>query len=593
MPRIRNLCLRPAFQACLAFLCFAVLAVVVIFPTLQQLNTTLPTGPTRVATVPLFNAWTIWWNIDRAAHGFAGYWQAPIFHPAKGTFAFSEPQPATLLVAPVYWASGSLIVAYKAYLLLSLVLNGVFAARLCRRFRVSRLSSLAAGAMMVWLPVGLRQMDVLQLIPVWGILWTWDASWQHCKRPTYRSAAIAALACATCFMLSIHHGLFMIIVLLPALLVTLPWRKALSGWKQNLVAISLATIAVGTLALPMRSIMKQYKFERTQKLVTNLSAKPTDLFRLPPEALIGQQSPDKGYQLSPGWTKLLFAAVGLIAGLSRYRKRRWTFFLLLTIVLSGLLSLGPNLRIGTYEPWWSIANVVPGLQQARNIFRFAYLTQMSIILLAAIGLSELSLRLKRRWQRPVLSNLLLTVLMLVCVFELPPPNPILAGVPNRDLHRGWTSFVKQEASAEAAIVCLPFAAGGRVTDFDITTRWMYFGTLHGVPMVNGYSGFFPQSYFNVQNSFNSNGLTDAVLQQFVSADVEWVVVQQQFLTPETVANLPIQQHQLELMFRDNEAQIDVYRLTVKHVSNPIVDFATSPMNWLVEQIGKQLPADEN
>ncbi len=590
MPRIRNLYLRATFQTAVAILCFVVLAVVVVFPTLQQLHSTLPTGPTGVATVPLFNTWTIWWNIDRAAHGFAGYWQAPIFHPSAGTFAFSEPQPATLLVAPVYWATGSLIIAYKAYLLLSLVLNGVFAAKLCRRFRVGRLSSLGAGAMIVWLPVGLRQMDVLQLLPVWGILWTWDASWQHCQRPTYRSAVIAALACATCFLLSVHHGLFMIIVLLPALLVTLPWRTAARGWKQNLVAILLAAIAVGTLALPMRSIMKQYQFERTQQLVTNLSAKPQDLLRLPQEAVIGKPTTDPGYTLSPGWTKTFFAVIGIAAGLCRIRKRRWIVFLLLMIVISGLLALGPNLRIGTYEPWWTIANVVPGLQQVRNVFRFAYLTQMGIILLAAIGLSEVSLRLQQRLHGPVLSNVLLTILVVVCVLELPPPNPMLAGVPNRERHRAWAAFIKRETTAGAAVACLPFAAGGRVADFDITTRWMYYGTLHGKPLVNGYSGFFPQQYFDLQNSVNSSGITDLVLQQFASADVQWVVIQRGFLNAQAVAELPLQQHQLQLAFRDDEVHIDVYRLSEIHTANPIVDsivdFAVSPVSWLVEQIGK-------
>src|SRR4051794_35687787 len=45
-------------------------------------TTALPQGTESVATVPLFNLWTIWWNADRARHGFHGYWDAPIFYPA-------------------------------------------------------------------------------------------------------------------------------------------------------------------------------------------------------------------------------------------------------------------------------------------------------------------------------------------------------------------------------------------------------------------------------------------------------------------------------------------------------------------------------
>ena len=579
---------------------FFAMAAAAIYPSLGQLHSTLPTGPTNVVTVPLFNAWTIWWNIDRATHGFVGYWDAPIFHPATGAFAFSEPQPMTLLVAPVYWATGSLIVAYKAYLVLSLVLNGFFAAKLCRRLRVGWPGCLAAGAMMVWLPLGLRQLDVLQLIPVWGILWTWDAAWQHCRCPTYRSAVVAAAACAACFMMSVHHGLFMIIVLLPALLLTLPWRRVIVAWRQSVIAILLAGIAVGALALPMRSIMATYKFERTQKLVTNLSAEPKDLLRLPKEALVGKVPDGEGYRLHPGWAKLFLAAIGIAAGLFRRRKRRWAVFFLLMLLMSAILALGPHFRVGTYEPWWTLAEIVPGLQQVRNVFRFAYLTQMVIIVFAAVGLNEISMRLRVRFRKPIVAHAVIVVMALVCVSELPPPNPVLAGVPNRERHRAWTSFVKQEIRREASIVCLPFAATGSVADFDVTTRWMYFGTLHGAPMLNGYSGYFPEQYFTLRDSFNLSGITDSVLQQFAADGVQLVVIQRQYVTADAVSRLPLNQFRLQLAFSDDDMQVDVYRLIVTEpgqtAANAAAEFVTSPISWLAEQIRKQIqvngtPAD--
>lgn len=568
-------------------LTFCVMAAAAIFPTLTQLHTTLPTGPTNVVTVPLFNAWTIWWNIDRAAHGFEGYWEAPIFSPAEGTFAFSEPQPATLIVAPVYWATGSLIVAFKVYLLMSLTLNGVFAYRLCRHLKIGRMWAFAAGAMMVWLPVSLRQLDVLQLIPVWGILWTWDAAWQHCRRPTFRSAVIAALACSVCFMMSVHHGLFMIIVLVPSLLFTMPWRRMVAGWKENAVAIALSAAIVGSLAIPMRTIMKTYQFERSQKLVTNLSAKPEQFLRLPPETLVGWPAKGVGFRLSPGWLKLSFACIGAIAGLCRRRKRRVVLFLLLMVVLATLLALGPNLKVGTWEPWWSIARVVPGLGQTRNVFRFAYLSQMAIILLSAIGLSEIWLRIHRRVRKPRLVTVLVTMLGAACVLELPPPNPVLAGVPDRSRHENWTEFVRQNLSPGKSIVCLPFSAGQRVTDFATTTRWMYYGTLHGAPMVNGYSGFFPKSYFAVQKAFNQTGLTDSVLTQFESADVELVIVQRGYLAREAIDNLPIRAHRLELVHAD-DVGIDIYRLfsasPQRTVGGATAEFVTSPLKWLMDNV---------
>src|SRR5215207_9025081 len=83
-----------------------VAAIAVTWPLALHLTTAVPLGTEREATVPLFNLWTLWWTADRAAHAFAGYWDAPIFQPTPGAFTFSEPQTLTdLLVAPL-WGLG-------------------------------------------------------------------------------------------------------------------------------------------------------------------------------------------------------------------------------------------------------------------------------------------------------------------------------------------------------------------------------------------------------------------------------------------------------------------------------------------------------
>ena len=54
--------------------------------------TAIPTTRSGSGTVPLLNVWTILWNVESVGRGFSGYWNAPIFCPLTGTFAFSEPQ---------------------------------------------------------------------------------------------------------------------------------------------------------------------------------------------------------------------------------------------------------------------------------------------------------------------------------------------------------------------------------------------------------------------------------------------------------------------------------------------------------------------
>src|SRR5215475_10688187 len=94
-------------------LLFAAAAVVVTWPLASRLGTHLPLGSLSGRTVPLFNLWTLEWNAQRLAHGYAGYWNAPIFHPVKAAFAFSEPEAVPgLIFAAVRWAVGS-IAAYN------------------------------------------------------------------------------------------------------------------------------------------------------------------------------------------------------------------------------------------------------------------------------------------------------------------------------------------------------------------------------------------------------------------------------------------------------------------------------------------------
>ena len=48
---------------------FVLLALASTWPLATQIDNAIPTGQERLATVPLFNQWTVWWNADRAAEG--------------------------------------------------------------------------------------------------------------------------------------------------------------------------------------------------------------------------------------------------------------------------------------------------------------------------------------------------------------------------------------------------------------------------------------------------------------------------------------------------------------------------------------------
>ncbi|HSM50000.1 MAG TPA: hypothetical protein VLA75_01215, partial [Thermoanaerobaculia bacterium] len=70
----------------LAVLSYAALALLFLWPFHSLWRTHLYAWPGD----PLFNLWVVEWVADRAAHGFSGLWDAPIFFPEPSTLALSD-----------------------------------------------------------------------------------------------------------------------------------------------------------------------------------------------------------------------------------------------------------------------------------------------------------------------------------------------------------------------------------------------------------------------------------------------------------------------------------------------------------------------
>ena len=565
----------PKLAAVAGLAAYVGLAAWATWPVARDPVQTLPLGDLAVSTVPLFNTWTIWWNADRLLAGGAGYWDAPIFHPTGDTFAFSEPQPLTVIVAPVIWLTGSRVLAANVYLWLSLVLNGVFAWRLLRVLGLRRVLSFAGGAAMLMLPLVHWQSGVLQLVPLWGILWTWTAVVKISRRPTLRRGLELGVAFAVAFHMCVHHALFLAILLAGSTWAL--WDRWLQTrtWLAFSAAAVIAALLTAPVVIPLWQATERHEFTRERDLVAQLSAKPGDY-----TAAWGRSWVDFGlvaarpeWTLGVGWLKTGLAVVGIGFGLARRRWRRSTAFLLATTALAVLLSLGPHLQIGGWQPWWTLAEYVPGLAQVRSVFRFAYFVQMAAVLFAAQGLYGVWLLgrrcslaaaargasgVKLRWWRSA-ATVIAAVVALAMVFEVVPRRPHIARPPDPLENAGWIAFVRDQTSPGRAIACLPFAAGNSMLDFDVTTKWMYLGTFHGVPLVNGYSGFFPQTYFDVREAIHQSFPAAGPLEWLADRNVEFLVAQRRWITPEKLDGFATERVAVRRVFSD-PVGIDVYRI---------------------------------
>ena len=113
---------------------------------------------------PLLNAWILWWT-TQAAPLTAHWWNAPIFYPATGVFAFSEHLLGFApLTAPLIALTGSPLFGYNVALLATYVLSALgayfLAFTLTRRHDAAFVAGLAFG----FAPYRLAQVPHIQVL---------------------------------------------------------------------------------------------------------------------------------------------------------------------------------------------------------------------------------------------------------------------------------------------------------------------------------------------------------------------------------------------------------------------------------------------
>jgi hypothetical protein len=285
----------------------------------------------------------------------------------------------------------------------------------------------------------------------------------------------------------------------------------------------LASLTCGPIVFAMHGYLAENQFARSPEDVAQSSAKVADFINTPRDALLWPGQQDR-MGMSPGWIKVFLSMAGGFLGVRRKKLRRWVLFLLLLIVVSGCLSLGPNLQLAGFSPWRALMEIFPGAAQVRNVYRFVYLTQMAVILLGITGLSLLQRHLKLYFRRRWFVSFVMNAVGLLALLEVPAPVVVSAGVPDFSVHQAWTSIIREKCPAEAGVLCLPLPESSRVQDYDFTARWMLLGTQHGAPIVNGYSGFFPAESLQLQSDIRENGFSADMLTRLIRLNVLFVVI---------------------------------------------------------------------
>jgi hypothetical protein len=490
----------------------------------------VPLGTESSPTIPVFDVWTLWWSADRLMHVYAGLWNAPVFHPAEGTFAFSEPLllPGAL-AAPLFALHAAPALAHNFTLLVLLCSNGVMACRLSRALAIPRLPALLAGILMVALPFASKLQGELPLLGLGGMLAALDGLVRFGADGRTRSAATAASGLIVQALTSQQLALFSLIFLGGAAVVALSERRFTRSAAVRLAGAALvAALLISFVARTPARIHEQLAFARDRDLVLSLSARPRDFLTRPLGAIVPFPPHEDATLytggLFPGIMLLALALLGAIAPMPEEGRSRWRGYALASCPIAFLLALGLNLSFGGWRPFDTLRDL-PGFAEIRSVFRCAVFVQVHLVILAALGLAA---ALRRLGESPRATALGVGVGLLAAAENLSAPAPLLP-IP-RTARTPWTAYLASQEPG-TVVAHVPFPKTGAVEDL-ASEAWRMFAQIdHRQPLVNGYASNFPALHrefmFAMGSAFPNHPLACALRRVF---NVDLLVVDRDWLS---------------------------------------------------------------
>ncbi len=307
-----------------------------------------------------------------------------------------------------------------------------------------------------------------------------------------------------------------------------PTRQNLGDYATIVTAVAASLIVCAPYFGNIYKIHQQVELVRSQHQVETLSAHAEDWLAIAGQSWLPTMASSDVTPLNPGWLRLL-AAVSVLF-IPRLRRRRTVVGLIVLCVLSLLLAFGPILNMNGWSLWTITSDFVPPLPSIRNPYRFAYITQLTILLCAALACDHayrrLRMAIKTRSRSAQLAlNAATMGLLAVVAIEVVPVRTHIAWPPAAVSDQpDWVAFLQENTPPDAGLLCLPQAPDLSELGLEREARWMWLATLHERPIANGYSGFFPQSWHLTRDAIMDAGLTASHIRALIDAGIQYIVL---------------------------------------------------------------------
>jgi len=478
-------------------LLYTALAAVLTYPQFLHLSDTVHDDGD-----PLLNTWALAWVAHQLPFAPGHLFDGNIFYPERYTLAFSETLivPA-VIVAPLHWLGVGPLLVHNIVFLSGFIVSGAGVAVLVRSLLRERLESntaasmdseasrsadwagAIAGIVFAFLPYRIDHYPHLQLQQTQFLPFAFWAFHRLLRTGRLRDGVLFGLFTAGQVLSCMYYGLFLV----PYMAAVCGTMVLIGRWwsRDRLIGLAVAAAIAIVLAIPVgRAHAEARKIvgERSTEEVARGSARIVNYLGPPRENLLYGTAlkpfADGERRLFPGFLAIALAAVALWP---RRRSRRWSIPVLayaIGLLLAFDLSLGFNGI--SYRVLYDYVLPFRGL---RIPARMGIITGFSLAVLAGFGAHRLVCG------RPIVALVIGAVMVLeyaswpLRLRQLPTQPP-----------ESYVDLLRDIGDAPAATI-FEFPSSPR----DNPT-YMYFSTFHWQRLINGYSGFFPQSYARVERT---------------------------------------------------------------------------------------------
>jgi hypothetical protein len=457
---------------------------------------TSPARLTRESSDTQLNEWTLAWFAHQLPRHPLQLFEGNTFYPEHGTVAYSEAMwVQSALAAPMIWLGASPVLAYNLVLFAGFTLTGWAMCLVVARWTDDWAAGLAAGIMMAFNAHVLARLPHLQALHVEFLplaLLSFDAV---LRRPRWTSAIWLAIW----FTLQALASLYLLVFTAVALVVGICVRPE-DWFGRRLIAVApRLALAAGVAGLLLAPYLLPYWALHTQGFARSLdevgfyAARARDYLTTQSRF---DMSADGDNSLFPGAIALALAAV-TIASRTAFSDARARMCLAFG-VCGVLLSFGPGIAPG-YEFLYAH---VPLMQGIRATVRFGYLGLVAVAVLGGYGLAAIR-RMLAPWPA---WNVAASLAILALVFL----EPLAAPIPYRPFNGIPAIYALPAADPHAVVVEMPFPPPERIFR---NGPYELGSTLNWRPLLNGYSGYTPESYIHhyiAMNGFPERKSIDAL-----------------------------------------------------------------------------------